>query len=299
MEKHISQHYEQPHLFIFNDRKLVYLLMSKVACSSMNANIAKAYGLKKSLVKLGRYQRDYPWEDAGIKIGIGGLSQESGGQDYFKFAFVRNPFDRLVSCYKDKILAKNKNGESYFEYNYKYYDQYPLQHKMPFEDFVNIVTTVPDHLADRHFKRQFCFIYPPEEKIDFDFIGRFENLVDDWQYIAKKFNFHLDLPHKNASNADIAFKDLYSLELLEKVYSYYEDDIISFGYQKAYEKLREQIIKGDNISKPLTSLKARASKSQTSASIGNRRGSRYSITNRAQKILVKFKRLTRPAKIKN
>lgn len=242
MEKHISKHCEQPNLFIFDDRKLVYLLMSKVACTSMNANITKAYGLVKSKVKIGPYQRDYYWEDAGIKIEIGGLSKEGGGRDYFKFAFVRNPFDRLVSCYKDKILNKDKMEIGYFQKSYKYYDQYPLKENMSFEEFVDVVTMIPDHLADRHFKRQCCFICPPGEKLVFDFIGRFENLVNDWRYIAERFDFDPVLPYTNTSNPKKGSKDFYTPALLEKVYSYYKEDVLLFGYQEAYEVLRKQII---------------------------------------------------------
>ena len=73
----------------------------------------------------------------------------------------------------------------------------------------------PDHLADRHFKRQCCFICPPGEKLVFDFIGRFENLAEDWRYIAERFDFDPVLPHRNASNPTMGSQNYYTPALLE------------------------------------------------------------------------------------
>eukprot|EP00959_Pyramimonas_sp_CCMP1952_P108785 2274756-Pyramimonas_sp.AAC.1 len=46
-----------------------------------------------------------------------------GGDDMFKFVFVRNPFDRLVSAYISKFIGRSrhdKNRRHYYDFEFDF-----------------------------------------------------------------------------------------------------------------------------------------------------------------------------------
>lgn len=74
--------------------------------------------------------------------------------DYFVFGFVRNPFSRLVSCYKEKVVKNNPI--------YKRYLGGFLTDSDRFADFVRRISIIPRNLQDKHFKGQYAIIYERE-----------------------------------------------------------------------------------------------------------------------------------------
>ena len=91
-------------------------------------------------------------------------------RNFFKFSFVRNPFDMVLGFYE-------KTKERH--------------HVKTFEQFLTSVWyRGPDHALK----------YTQTEYLDadnLDFIGRYENLYDDWKFIANKFDLPNELPHFN------------------------------------------------------------------------------------------------------
>jgi len=86
-------------------------------------------------------------------------------QDYFKFSFIRNPWDKVVSNYFDQTSS----------IGFGYRD-------MSFEDFV-IKIKETQHI---HVLPQYKFITDRDGKINVDFIGRYENLKEDLKRIESK-----------------------------------------------------------------------------------------------------------------
>ena len=112
---------------------------------------------------------------------------------YFKFCFVRNPYDRCVSTYLYLKAGGNRKGDLYFkeliEKKYYTFDKFIL-------DYLDL------HLIHEHnlFKPQFRYIYNFQKECMVDFIGRYESINKDFLYISKKINNRKDLPHINRSN---------------------------------------------------------------------------------------------------
>jgi hypothetical protein len=152
--------------------------------------------------------------------------------DCFKFSMVRNPFDRLVSCYTNKILKEDyppiQKG-----YGNLFYQG------MPFDEFVHSVCKVPDIFSDRHFRSQYSYIYYKGKSL-VDYIGRFENLEEDLAFIIDKYDLG-KIPHINKSSKRSDYRDYYTPELVELAYQRYRDDIEKFDYQKEYLSLKEYV----------------------------------------------------------
>lgn len=97
---------------------------------------------------------------------------------YFKFAFVRNPIDRLYSTYKYKRFI-----------DYLSFDDFI---KLKLENFINSET------ESFFFKPQYEYLYGNKQLL-VDFVGKLENLDKDFEYILKKLNTNLRLKHYNKS----------------------------------------------------------------------------------------------------
>lgn len=123
-------------------------------------------------------------------------------------AAVRNPFDRLVSCYIDQCLQKNS---------------FPVG-DCTFERFVEYVLGVEHEEADKHFKPLYMTV--PERVC---FLLRFETLKPDWDAVRKTFPNLPPLGHEN-KNPRPHWSRYYTNDTLNKVYSYYRKDFARYGY---------------------------------------------------------------------
>jgi hypothetical protein len=147
---------------------------------------------------------------------------------YFKFAFVRNPWDRLVSCYMSKIVHGGtgmKMGK---------YGEVTLRSDMSFGEFVEAVCRVPDEVADPHFRSQHVTICDdgPGKAVLADFVGRFENLEEDFGVVAQKIGLRAGLSHTNKSENtnSLSYRDFYDDRLAKMVGERYREDADLFDY---------------------------------------------------------------------
>lgn len=151
--------------------------------------------------------------------------------NYFKFTFVRNPYSRLVTSYKDMILFKQSlthiNGMS--RNLWKFGDKF--WPNMGFKDFANSVSQIPDKKADGHFRSQYCFITDKHNRLVPDFIGKIENLEEDYKEICKKIGIKnpLKFPHANKS-INKSYKSYYDEETKKIIQKRYFKDFKMFKY---------------------------------------------------------------------
>jgi chondroitin 4-sulfotransferase 11 len=163
--------------------------------------------------------------------------------DYFKFCFVRNPWDRLVSCYFSKVkknynlnidltnkLAQSLQPSLSGKVNWL---KYPvINSQMSFSEFVEAVAEIPDEKADKHFRSQYTFITDSEGKLITDFIGRFENLREDFETIVQKIGLpNPNLPHELKGNHK-HYTSYYTPETWEIVRKRYQKDLELFNYDQ-------------------------------------------------------------------
>lgn len=100
--------------------------------------------------------------------------------NYFKFAFVRNPFDWQVSLF-----------------------HYMKQHKEHFQHEIVKNMNFPNYIEWRcseDLNYQSDYIVDSKDNIIVDTIGKFENIKDDIKIIENNIDFNLQIPHINKSN---------------------------------------------------------------------------------------------------
>jgi len=226
---------ESPHYFVVKSKKLIYVVNSKVACSSIKRALMES-DLSEELV-FENYSDIHTasWKLGYIKNKIG--KNEAG---YYIFTFVRNPFKRIVSLYVNKFEDREKIVETGF-FQYQRYMGGIINQNISFGSFVKIISNIPDKFSERHFISQSFFIERINKPL---FIGKLENLNKDFGYVCNKVGIEKKLSKSNKSfNYD--YRDYYNIEILDMVYHRYKNDVIGFGYENEYEELKKYIIERD------------------------------------------------------
>lgn len=133
---------------------------------------------------------------------------------YYKFAFVRNPWERLVSEYH--YLRERKVID------------FPFAH-FASEAFLRR-TDLPGFIVD-HLRPQSDYIFDEQGRNLLDFVGRFEHLERDWAQVAGKLGLAPRLPHLNKKQgAKRDYREHYDAQTQQSVARYYAQDIEVFGY---------------------------------------------------------------------
>lgn len=146
-------------------------------------------------------------------------------QNYFIFAFVRNPWDRVVSSFFYLINGgcNSKDKEDGIKYLIEYKGNFKLFVKNAFKN-----KKIFDQL---HFKPQYKWICNKNKEVLVDFIGKFENLNEDINKISTIINIKFkELPHKNKSDHKF-YKEYYDEETKEIIREVYNEDIELFNYE--------------------------------------------------------------------
>jgi chondroitin 4-sulfotransferase 11 len=224
---------------VSDEHEFIYFVVPKAACTSIKHALLPLFDLDTTGYL--RTQTDGTthlqihklFYESGYLMSRRELIAELNGKyrDYFKFAFVRNPWDRLVSCYCEKLT-----GAHAFGLGSPARTDIALYKGMPFAEFVEAVYEIPDDEADVHFRSQHKIICGPEgdKPIMADFIGRFENLAADFSVVAERIggNQNLQLPYKHGSKARNShlYSDYYDDRLKNLVYKRYQVDAELFGY---------------------------------------------------------------------
>ena len=138
-------------------------------------------------------------------------------ESYFHFSIIRNPWDRLVSCWNNKVIDQNWWGLS---------DE-QREHLSEFEHFVDYVSELDLDKCDVHLRRQSSVI----DLNRLDYLGRFETLNQDINQIFQRIGCqNVNLPHVNQSKSSLSYRDYYNSELVDRVRDLYLRDVQFFDY---------------------------------------------------------------------
>lgn len=107
------------------------------------------------------------------------------GDAYFKFAYVRNPFTRILSCYLDKMVQTQRERRRLVpELGFS------PDHNPTFREFLDAIHAQPEEQRDMHWANQSYLLQM--NNIAYDFIGRYESFAQSFPLVLKRIGIPLD-----------------------------------------------------------------------------------------------------------
>lgn len=164
-------------------------------------------------------------------VDLGYIDKETF-QSYYKFAFVRNPWERLVSEYLYRKADKKVSLKRFFESSVSQIDS--------FKD------------RSRHIIPQVEYLTDFQGNYIVDFVGRFETLTSNFARIAEHLGLgEVELERKNQSEVwwrhlthrlqlrwrkpeKRPYQTYFDPHLRDRVGEFYAEDVARFGYQFDY-----------------------------------------------------------------
>ena len=149
-------------------------------------------------------------------------------EELFKFAFVRNPYDRIVSAWKMFASGiqdsdwKHPNDEAGIDL--KRFLQIVMDESIPYD---GRRTTTPRKIRHHAIPQTHPFNCLQHA----DFVGRFETLDKDFQIVCERLGISSEgLPHWNRTQRSTNFMQYFDDDTLAIVNSYFADDFERLGY---------------------------------------------------------------------
>ena len=189
-------------MIIDDKRKYLFVCVAKTASTSIRRRLG--------------YNDDPPPEEYHMFLSEG-LRKNPRAASYFKFGFVRDPYDRLFSSY----INLKYDGHAWAT---------ALKQKANFREFI---------MGFEHSEySNYIHLRPQSESLAIngnlgvDFLGRFENLIDDFKKIEEIIGY----PHKELSQIRSSSKGIepkfYDDQMRKVVQKVYAEDFERFGYEK-------------------------------------------------------------------
>lgn len=148
---------------------------------------------------------------------------DAGIGDYRTFTFVRNPYTRIYSAYKDKLVdnqwEKDRRAENL---------GFSAEEEIPFLEFLRVIRDRSEQSMDIHWLSQSAIV----EDRAIDFIGRFEQFDNDYYIIASALGLPLDTESRITHSTGTGNSILRRLcrEEISIINEIYERDFGSFNY---------------------------------------------------------------------
>ncbi|HEY5237362.1 MAG TPA: sulfotransferase family 2 domain-containing protein, partial [Rhizomicrobium sp.] len=140
---------------------------------------------------------------------------------YYKFSFVRNPWDRLVSAF----FYLDAGGCNAFDAAFR--EEHLARYGGDFRAFV---LDLERHIHSQHFRPQTHWLCDAGGAVLSDFVARYETIDADFAIIAARLDLPPSLPKLNASS-HLPYREHYDRDTREAVARAYRQDIETFAYE--------------------------------------------------------------------
>lgn len=231
-----SEH--EKHLIVDDKTNTLFCYVPKVACTNFkrvflglagviqpsDVDTLSGYDVHFTHINRLKFLKDYSR-----------LQKHKKTTTYQKFMFIRDPLERLVSAYRSKLVIHpnpdsraaflQKIEEFYIQFTQKEKERKVLKklkdRTITFKDFLYYIR---DHLelqgqVNEHFAPMVTLCNPC--KVKYDFVGSYEGLNKEANYIFRKLHIPHQFPHRNDNYSSVETK-----QLVESYYSNLPPDLI-------------------------------------------------------------------------
>ncbi|XP_013383507.1 carbohydrate sulfotransferase 11-like [Lingula anatina] len=241
------------HLYVDDKHKLIYCKVPKVASTNFKRILVVAMGLVNTTDPM-----KISGSDAHEKHFIPKLSSYSPEEvryrldTYFKFMFVREPLERLVSAYRNKFtLPYSQYFQKVFGRKIVYLyrknatkDSLKKGNDVTFEEFIRYLTDAKksSEQLNEHWRPFYRLCHPCV--IQYDIIGKYETLADDADYILRMvglddiLSFPTMPPRTGLSTKErtlTMFQNLSPIDI-HNLWELFSVDFALFGYEYPHFK---------------------------------------------------------------
>jgi hypothetical protein len=222
------------------DHRLIYVGVPKAASSTIKKSLSRlANGNAEELQAVHRRRQSGLLSPS--KVGVERFYQLATAPDTLRFSFVRNPYERLVSCWADKFQGRPLVGGDPFVNVYLAYRKATdrsLPHGrdavLPFPVFIEMASATCLMRIDPHWSLQDDLISMPG--ITLDLIGKAETFDEDYQrvleHVGKAKSIASSKTTMNVSKRSQC-RDYFDDALAKRVHRAFEKDFDRFGYSSA------------------------------------------------------------------
>jgi hypothetical protein len=198
--------------------KFIFVAIPKTGTHAVRRALREHMG-PQDLEQVGLFvQRKFPIPDL-ARIGHGHLTLEQvrpylrpgEWESLFKFAFVRNPFDRFVSYCSFITRAKGTFEDNPQPVMRQFLANPPMNHIL--------------------FRPQHEFVTDRNGDLLSDYVGRVEEMQESYDAICARIGIPTAPLEKVNASSRGAYRDYYDGELIEGVAKLYARDLELFGYE--------------------------------------------------------------------
>ena len=169
------------HLIANDKYKVIYCYIPKVACSQWKRVFLDLENRTNlgDVHSEGNFKFLQEYSDEGVKMRL---------QSYYKFLFVREPFERLLSAYENKFVKRQWPWRYIWKYEKAIYNKFSdvdpsAGWNVTFKRFVYFLNDFGFNL-DEHWAPYGRLCFPCD--IEYDFIGHFKDMPEEAAYVLKK-----------------------------------------------------------------------------------------------------------------
>jgi hypothetical protein len=132
---------------------------------------------------------------------------------YFKFSFIRNPWARVYSWYKNVMRDEHHKR------------RFGIDDNCTFKDFLR------KHMDQTELNPQLFWLLDKKGNMPLDFIGRFENLTNDFNYVADKIGLKNKTLPKLVVGSGQHYSKFYDDQMIDIISKKYRDEIKLFKFE--------------------------------------------------------------------
>ena len=234
--------------FIYSDKSAaLYCYITKVACTNWKKIFQVMDGnYKKPLDIKGKEKVHYMRFNTFKKTNLTEI--EWRRNLYYSFVFIRHPFERVLSAYRNKLQDpyNDQYQRAYGSRVLRLYrkglteEEYKAGKNVTFLEFANYVIRVhtkSGSYINEHWDSMHNLCHPC--RIKYDFIGSMDSLIEDSETVLKEIGwdnrvkFPAKATDKYKNKLPTLMKEYFSQlpkNVTMKLYEIFEDDFKAFGY---------------------------------------------------------------------